>query len=157
LWRDKALWEIIQISGKLSLADSLELPYYQVQALTAQEQFDLAWQSAETLKEPYPLSELAQRWAPIDPQAALAVVEALEREADKAAPLKAVALAAPEDYQAFERALGMALAARVRNDALAPAQASLDLALTFAQAGHLDQAQAAFEQAVAAAERISIQ
>lgn len=157
LWRDKTLWEITQISGKLSLAENLQMPYYQVQALTAQEKYPEAWQLAEELGEPYPLSELALRWAPSDTQAALEVIDALEREADKAAPLRAVALANPDDYQAFERALGMALAARVRNDALAPAQASLDLALAFAEAGFMEQAQVAFEQALSAAERIAIQ
>ena len=49
------------------------------------------------------------------------------READKAAALRVVA-ARTSDPALFEQAQGMALAARVRGDSLAPVQASLELA-----------------------------
>jgi hypothetical protein len=99
-----------------------------------------------------PLVLLGTRWAETDPQAALTVIESLDREVDKAAVLRAVA-ATTGDAAIFERALGMALAARVRGDALSPVQASAALAILME---HPSFAEAAFSQAYEAALRISI-
>ncbi len=79
------------------------------------------------LKDTYPLAGLAVALAKSNPNAALGLVEKMEREADKAEALRAVA-AATGDAALFDSALGMALAVRIRNDALAPAEASLALA-----------------------------
>ncbi len=82
------------------------------------------------------------------------VVEELEREADKAAVLREVArVTGDEDH--FERALGMALAARVRGDALAAVEASLALAVAFDPLDSI-KAEAAFTQAYEAAQQISV-
>jgi hypothetical protein len=78
----------------------------------------------------------------------------MDREADKAVALQSIAVAS-QDQELIERARGMALAARVRGDALAPVQASLDLAqaLWIVDETH---AQVALQQAYEAAERIAI-
>jgi hypothetical protein len=135
------------------LADLIQSSYYRVQALTALGDYEQAIQAAEGLGDSYPLIELAAALAQEDPQAALALVEQMTRESDKAAALRAIA-AATNDPALFEQALGMALAARVRGDALAPAQASLDLANAL---WPIDPAQAesALRQAYEAAQRIS--
>lgn len=89
-----------------------------------------------------------------DPQAALALVDGMTREADKAVALRAFAVASG-DQALIEQAQGMALAARVRGDALAPALASLDLAQAL---WPLDatKAEALLQQAYEAAQRIAI-
>ena len=82
------------------------------------------------------------------------MLDKLTREADKAVVLRSLA-AASGDADLFERALGMALAARVRGDALSPARASLELALAFLNTSPT-QAKAALTQAYEITERISI-
>jgi hypothetical protein len=123
-------------------------------ALTALGQYEDAEALAGELKETYPLVGLVQALAKVDPQNALALVDSLQREADKAEALRAIAAATGEPT-IFERALGMALAARVRNDALAPARASLDLSTAFLDID-LALAQQALAQALDIAQRISI-
>jgi len=67
-----------------------------------------------------------------------------------------IVLAAESGSEAlFDRALGMAQAARVRNDPLAPARASLELALKFMPINPA-LAQKALAQAFDLAQRISI-
>jgi hypothetical protein len=78
----------------------------------------------------------------------------MDREADKAEALRAIAVATGDD-DLFERALGMALAARVRGDVLAPAEASLDLARDIEPINTV-KSEAAFAQAYDTAQRISI-
>jgi hypothetical protein len=124
-----------------------------VQALTALGQYQAAFEAAEGLSDTYPLRALAVAWAETDPQAALAVVDLMDREADKAEALRAIAIATGDEAH-FERALSLALAARVRGDALAPAEASLDLAKAFASIDKT-KSEAAFAQAYQVAERIS--
>jgi hypothetical protein len=89
-----------------------------------------------------------------DPQAALALVDKMDREADKAVALQAIAVVSG-DQALIEQAQGMALAARVRGDSLAPVQASLDLAQALWKVNQTD-AQAALQQAYEAAQRIAI-
>jgi hypothetical protein len=87
-----------------------------------------------------------------DPQVALVLVDEMDREADKAIALKAVA---SQDQALIEQAQGMALAARVRGDSLAPAQASLDLAQAL-RLTDATNAEAVLQQAYEAAQRIAI-
>jgi len=154
LLRDRALRFVIQKSGDASLVSQIESPYDRVMALTALGQYEDAEALAGELKETYPLVGLVQALAKVDPQNALALVDSLQREADKAEALRAIAAATGEPT-IFERALGMALAARVRNDALAPARASLDLSTAFLDID-LALAQQALAQALDIAQRISI-
>ncbi len=109
-------------------SDSISSTYYKVQALTSLGDYESASQLAGDLGDAYPLVELAAgigrkqirrprwRWS-----------MRWTREADKAVVLRAIA-ATSQDQELIERAQGMALAARVRGDSLAPTQALLDLA-----------------------------
>lgn len=150
--RDRAVRDVILRTGNASLVESLSLAYYRVQAFTALSQFNSAWESAATLKEPFPLVKLGQAWAQKDPDSAAQVLDALAREADKALVLRTLA-DITRDPQIFERALGMAQAARVRNNPLASAVASLDLQTAAASPDH---ALRALLQALEITERISI-
>ena len=152
--RDMALRDVALADGDVALAESIESPYYRVQALTALGQYQAALDAAEELSDTYPLRALAVAWAESDPQAALAVVDKMDREADKAQALRAVA-AVTDDQAIFERALSLALAARVRGDPLAPAEASLALAQTLNPTNR-DRAEVALAQAYEVAQRISV-
>jgi hypothetical protein len=110
----------------VSLAKKIENVYYKVQALTALDETASAVELAPELNDKYPLVQLAERLASQDVQAALPLVELMDREADKAQALRALAVSSKEQGL-FERALAMALAARVRGDNLAPSFASLAL------------------------------
>ena len=111
-------------------------------------------QLADELGDAYPLVDLAVKLAEQDSQAALALVDEMDREADKAVALQAIAVVSG-DQELIEQAQGMALAARVRGDSFAPAQASLDLAQALWRVDQAD-AQAALQQAYEAAQRIAI-
>jgi hypothetical protein len=153
LYRDLALRDVIQKSGNAALADSITSTYYKVQALTALGDYEAAQELAGELGDPYPLVKLAVSLAGMDPQVALALVDQMDREADKAVALQAIAVALG-DQALIEQAQGMALAARVRGDSLAPAQASLDLAQALWTVNKTD-AQAVLQQAYEAAQRIA--
>jgi len=153
LYRDLALRDVIRKSGNAALVDSISSAYYKVQALTALGDYEAASQFAGDLGDAYPLVELAVILAEKDPQAALALVEQMSREADKAIALRAIAVAA-QDRALIEQAQGMALAARVRGDALAPAQASFNLAQALWQVD-ITSAEAVLQQAYEAAQRIA--
>ncbi len=153
LYRDLALRNVISKTGNASLVDSMTSPYYKTQALIALGDTEAARQTAADLTETYPLVELAVNLVRSDPQAALALVEQMNRESDKAIALRAIA-AASGDGALIQQAQGMALAARVRNDALAPAQASLDLAQALWTTNNAA-ARAALQQAYEAAQRIA--
>jgi len=153
LYRDLALRNIMRAKGDTTLTDSIQSIYYQVQALTALGDYDKAIQASEGLGDSYPLIELVAVLAKDDPQTALALVEKMTRESDKALALRRVA-AATNDPSLFEQAQGMALAARVRGDSLSPAQASLDLAKALWTINPVN-AEAALRQAYEAAQRIS--
>lgn len=154
LYRDLALRDVTQKTGDTSLANSIQLVYYKVQALTGLSQYSAAWEAASGLGEAYPLVELALGWASQDPQAALAVVEGMTREVDKAQALREIALATGDDAL-FERALAMALAGRVRGDPLSPSVLSLLLGEGFFSA-EADKTDLALAQAYEAALRIAI-
>lgn len=151
--RDRALRDIAVAAKDATLAAGIESPYYRVQALTGLGQYQAALDAAAGLSDTYPLRALAVAWAESDPQAALKVVDMMDREADKAEALRVIA-AATGDEAAFERALNLALAARVRGDSLAPVEASLALGRAFAGANPA-RAEAAFAQAYEVAGRIS--
>ncbi len=154
VYRDKSMRDVIQNTGNAALVDSIQSPYYKVQALVASGNLQSALEQAGALGDGYPLVSLAVALAESDPQAALDVVDQMSRESDKAVALIAIA-AAVQDSASFEQAQGMALASRVRGDTLAPAQASFDLALAFWQID-LTKAQDALQQAYEAAQRIAI-
>ena len=154
LYHDLALRDVIRKTGNAVLADSISSTYYEVQALTALGDYAAAQELAGELGDPYPLVDLAVKLAEKDPQTALALVDKMDREADKAVALQAIAVASG-DQALIEQAQGMALAARVRGDSLAPAQASLNLAQALSTANKID-AQAVLQQAYEAAQRIAI-
>ncbi len=153
LYRDLALRDVIRQTGNATLTDSIQSAYYRVQALTALGDHEKAIQVTGGLGDSYPLVELSSKLAKDDPRAALSLVEKMTRESDKAIALRNIA-AVTGDQSLFEQAQGMALAARVQGDVLAPSQASLDLAnlLWPVNAGN---AQDALRQALEAALRIS--
>lgn len=153
-YRDLALRNVIRETGNVALTDSIQSAYYRVQALTAHNDFDNALALAEGLGDSYPLVELALELVKENPQAALTLVEKMTREADKAVVLNAIA-ASTNDPAIFEQAQGMALAARVQGDVLAPSATSLDLANLLWQV-NTENAQSALRQAYEAALRISI-
>jgi hypothetical protein len=154
LYRDLALRDVIRKTGNAALVDSISSAYYKVQALTALGEFGAANQFVSDLGDAYPLVELAVIMAEKDPQAALSLVDEMTREADKAVALPAVAVAT-QDQALIEQAQGMALAARVRGDAVAPSQALLNLAQEL-QAIDVTGAEAVLQQAYEAAQRIAI-
>ena len=154
LYRDLALRDVIGKSGNAALVESISSTYYKVQALTALGDYKAAQQLAGELGDPYPLVDLSVALAEKDAQAALALVDQMDRESDKAIALQAIALASL-DQTLIEQAQGMALAARVRGDSLAPARASLGLAQALRTVSKTD-AQAVLQQAYEAAQRIAI-
>lgn len=154
LYRDLALRDVIQKTGNVTLTDSLQSVYYKVQSLTALGDYETAIQTADGVDDSYPLIELVLALAEEDPQAALSLIEKMSRESDKAIALRAIATVTKEQ-SIFEQAQGMALAARVQGDALAPSEASLDLANALWKI-NFENAQAALRQAYEAAQRISI-
>ncbi len=154
LLRDRTMRNVIQITGNASLVGEVQNPYDRVLTMTHLGQFDQATALVADLKETYPLVELALAQASINPAAALQLVDQLQREADRAVVLRRLA-AQTRDQSIFQRALGMAMAARVRGDGLAPAMASLDLARDFLTL-NIAWSQLALEQTYQITERISI-
>ena len=128
--RDRALRLVAVQQKDPSLVGRIASPYERVMALTSLGQLQAALKASDELKETSPLAGLAIALYKKDPQTALQLVDKMEREMDKAEALRAIASLAG-DEQTFERALGMALAARQRGDSLSPAQASFQLALVF--------------------------
>lgn len=154
LLRDRATSIAVRATGDEAQLSSIGSVYDRAMALLILGRPGDAAGLAADLKEPYPLLWASQALAVSDPQQALALVDNLQREVDKAQALTELAVQSG-DPELFERALGMANAARVRGDALAPARASLDLALKFI---YLDPtlAQQALAQTFDLAQRISI-
>jgi len=148
---DRALAAIAIGRKDATLASGISSPYARVQALAGLGQTQAALAATVELHDPLPLRDLAVALAGRDPQASLALVERLDREVDKARVLRAVA--AGGDRAAFDRALNMALAARVRGDPLAPAEASLALAR---QVQDKAASQKALAQALDAAQKIAV-
>jgi hypothetical protein len=154
LYRDLALRDVIRKSGDVSLTDSIQSGYYKVQALTALGDTQAAFQLAGGLADSYPLVDLSAALAAADSQAVLSLLEKMDRESDKAVALRAIAVAS-RDQALFEQAQSMAVAARVRGDALAPAEASLALAEALWTIDPVS-AQSALQRGYEVAQRISI-
>lgn len=154
LYHDLALRDVIRKTGNAALVDLISSAYYKVQALTALGDYEAARQLAGDLGDAYPLVELSVSLVEKDQPAALMLVDEMTREADKAVALRAIAVAT-QDPTLIEKAQGMALAARVRGDSLAPVQASLDLAQALWTVNH-SASQAILQQAYEAAQRIAI-
>jgi hypothetical protein len=154
LLRDRAMSIVVRASNDEAQLATITSVYDRAFALLTLGRLDEVVVLSAELKEPYPLVWAAQSLATSNPEQALALVDRLQREADKADVLIALA-AGSRDPALFERALAMAQAARVRGDPLAPARASLELALRFID---IDPAlaQKALAQAFDLAQRISI-
>ena len=145
LYRDLALQGVVQKTGNKVLEASIQSPYYKVQALTVVGDYQNATRAANGLSNSYPLVGLVAALAKTDPQTALILVDKMSNDNDKAVALRMIA-AATGDQTIFQRALGMALAARVSGDVLSPVTASLDLAEAFIRTNPTD-AVAALKQA----------
>lgn len=128
VFRDQAKRNVSVKLRDVSLAKKIENVYYRSQALTLLEEFDSAIELAPELNDRYPLIQLVENLPKQNNEAALSLIDLMDREADKAKALKALAVSSG-DSQIFERALSMALAARVRGDNLAPSLASLKLGM----------------------------
>ncbi len=128
LYRDLALRNVSIKQRDVSLAKKIENVYYRTQALTDLGDYPSAIELAAELSDKYPLVKLVESLAEDDLQAALPLVDLMDREADKAQALRMLATVSG-DRDIFERAFSMAEAARVRGDNLAPSLASLSLGL----------------------------
>ncbi|MCX7671415.1 MAG: hypothetical protein N2439_15265, partial [Anaerolineae bacterium] len=151
-YRDRALRTIAVARREAALVREIASAQERVLAWSALEDLDAAVADAAQVRDGYPLRVLGIALAARERHAALQIVERLAAEADKAAILTALAGRAG-DPALFERALGMALAARVSGDPLAPAEASLALARQVKDAG---QVKRALEQALSATQQINV-
>jgi hypothetical protein len=148
------------------LANALPIPFVRAQALTDVARvtrdaatFEQAAALADDLHDPYPLRDLVMAWAPVEPTRALALVDKLDQETERAQALLAVALAlAPTDHAqanaVFDRAVRQAQAARVLGDPLYSAELLRELGMRYAT---VDAAKAneAFSAALDAAQRVT--
>lgn len=126
------------------LAGAIPIPFVRVQALTDTARvtrdaatFEQAAALANELHDPYPLRDLAIAWAPVEPTKALALVDKMDYETDRAQALLAVALTlAPTDRAqanaVFDRAVKQAQAARVLGDPLCSTDLLRDLGMRYA-------------------------
>jgi hypothetical protein len=154
LYRDLALRNVSIKQRDVSLAKKIENVYYRIQALTDLGDYTSAVESSTELSDKYPLVKLVDHLAEENVQAALPLVDLMDREADKAQALRSLAVVSG-DQNIFERALSMAEAARVRGDNLAPSLASLFLGLDLLDS-QSDWAELAFTQAYDIAWRMII-
>ena len=156
--RDRARRDVAIKTKDAGLAQDIGSTYYRVQALTTLGESQAAADAAATagdVKDTLPLRELALDLARVgQAPAALALVERLDRQSDKSLVL--AALAARGDPATFERALGLALAARVPGDPLAPAEASLKLWQSVKAGGSGMDATRALVQALDVAQKIVV-
>ena len=150
--RDRALRMIAVAQRNPALVGEIASAHERVLARVGLQDLAAAAADAAGVRDGYPLRELGIALAARDRDAALQIVERLTQEADKAAVLAAVA-GATQDPALFERALGMALAARISGDPLAPAEASLALARQVTDRSLVEKAIA---QAFAAARQIVV-
>ncbi|MBI4788839.1 MAG: hypothetical protein HY782_17540 [Chloroflexi bacterium] len=144
----------------LDLARAIPIPYARVQALTDVARvsrdpatFQQAAALADDLRDPYPLRDLASAWAQVDPKNALALVDKLDRESDRAQALLAVALVTKESA-VFERAVKQAQGARLRGDPLYSAELLRELGARYA-AVDATKAKDAFDAAFDAARKVT--
>ena len=154
VFRDLAMRNVSIKLRDVSLAKKIENVYYRTQALTLLEEYDNAIELAPELSDKYPLVQLVEKLPGQNFEAALSLIDLMDREADKAQALKALAVSSG-DSQIIERALSMALAARVRGDNLAPSLASLKLGMEIFE-NYPELAKDAFTQAFEIAWRMLI-
>jgi hypothetical protein len=156
----------------LELARSITLPYAQVEALTgvgtaqvqsnpagAAQCFAEALGLVDQVHDTYPLERLVAAWTAADPAQALAAVDQIQGDVDKAVALRevSVALAATDRAQAetvFDRALNLAKSLRRRGDDYAAAEALRQLGMAWTPIDPAKAAQA-FETAVESVKRVS--
>ncbi len=152
--RDRALRNISSTQGDLALVEEIENVYHQIEALTALGESERAINLAPELADRYPLVKLVELGAEENPDRFIPIVDLMDREVDKAQALRALAVSTG-DQELFQRALSMALAARVRGDSLSPSMASLALGLDYIRINP-ELANQAFNQAFEIARRIVI-
>jgi hypothetical protein len=148
------------------LANAIPIPFVRVQALTDVARvtrdaatFEQAAALADDLHDPYPLRDLAIAWAQVEPTKALALVDKMDQETDRARALLAVALAlAPTDHAqanaVFDRAVKQAQAGRVLGDPLSSAELLRELGVRYA-AIDATKANEAFSAALDAAQKVT--
>lgn len=152
--RDRALRMIAVTRRDPALVGEIASAHERVLARVALDDLAAAAADAAGVRDGYPLRALGIALAARDRAAALQIVDRLASEADKAAVLIAAA-GATQDPALFARARGLALAARVSGDPLAPAEASLALARAVLPADRT-MAQVAFAQAYEVAQKITV-
>ncbi|MCL4393998.1 MAG: hypothetical protein M1482_04190 [Chloroflexi bacterium] len=150
----------------LDLAKTISTPFVRAQALADvarvthdESTFQQAADLADQLHDAYPLRDLAIAWAPLDPANALALVDKMDWEGDRAQALFAVAVAlAPKDRaqanSIFDRAIKQAQAARLAGDPVYSAELLRELGAGYASVDAAEASQA-FSAAVAAANQVS--
>jgi hypothetical protein len=122
--------------------------------------FQSAAALADELQDTYPMQELAVAWARIDSDQALAIVDKIQRDVDRAAALREVSviLAASDKGKAgavFDRALAAATSMRRAGDSFASAEALRQLGEAWAPIDK-DKAAQAFAAAFESAKRVSV-
>ena len=171
-WRAEAQRAVVAVlagsdaARARDLARAIPIPFVRVQALTNVARvthdaatFEQAAALADELHDPYPLRDLAIAWAPVEPTKALALVDKLDLEADRAQALLAVALAlAPTDHAqanaVFDRAVRQAQAARVLGDPLYSVELLRELGMRYA-AVDAAKANEAFSAALDATQKVT--
>lgn len=122
--------------------------------------FQDAFALADQVEGAFVLRDLAIARAEIDPQAALAVVDKLDDNADKAAALQAIALQLAKtdkaaSAQVFDRAVNVAKSIRVLGDSFAAARALTSLASSYSSIDAA-RANAAFALALDVAKKVNV-
>lgn len=122
--------------------------------------FQSAAALADELQDTYPMQELAVVWAGIDSDQALAVIDKVQRDVDRAAALREVSviLATSDKAKAgavFDRAMAAATSMRRAGDSFASAEALRQLGAAWAPIDK-DKATRAFAAAFESAKRVSI-
>lgn len=115
---------------------------------------------AEQVEGTFVLRDLAIAWTEVDPQAALALVDKLEDNADKAAALQVIALQLAKtdkaaSAQVFDRAMNVAKSIRVLGDSFAAARTLTSLASSYATIDPT-RANAAFALALDVAKKVNV-
>ncbi len=115
---------------------------------------------ADQVEGTFVLRDLAIAWAEIDSQAALALVDKLEDNSDKAAALQVIAVQLAKtdkaaSAQAFDRATNVAKSIRVLGDSFAAARALTSLASSYT-AIDATRANAAFALALEVAKKVNV-
>lgn len=169
--RDQAYRDIAVATNSNEVVAKITIPTFRVQALTAlgakatdkaqaAKYFQDAFALADKVEDVAVLRDLAIAWAPLDPKAALAVVDKLEDASDKVAALQVIALELAktdkkQSAEVFDRAVNLAKSVRVRGESFAAARVLASLASSYAT---IDAARAnqAFTAALESAKRVNV-